>query len=169
MRNIILIGMPGVGKSTLGVILAKIIGYSFIDTDLLIQERTKMLLSEIIAEKGSDGFIAIENEINSSIEAEKTIISTGGSAVYGEKAMRHFKNMGSVVYLSQDLEVIKNRLLDIKGRGIVLRDGQTLDELFAERVLLYEKYADYTVRLGGGSVEENIDLVLKTLRMERPK
>ena len=121
MKNIVLIGMPGVGKSTIGVILAKLLGYSFIDTDLVIQHECGMLLKDIIADKGVDGFIETENSVCSGIRAEKSVIATGGSVIYGSDAMRHLKNIASVVYLEQDFKVISERLKDIKNRGVVLR------------------------------------------------
>ena len=121
MNNLILIGMPASGKSTVGIILAKVIGYDFIDSDLLIQRRERMRLPEIIQNKGVDGFIEVENEVNSSIEASRCVISTGGSAVYGEEAMQHFREIGAVIYLQVDFEVIRKRLHNIKRRGVVLR------------------------------------------------
>lgn len=143
--NIILIGMPGVGKSTVGVVLAKILGYHFVDTDLVIQEKEGKLLKDIIAESGSDGFIKIEERINAQLEAEKSVIAPGGSVIYGPKAMEHFKEIGTVVYLKASYEMIESRLSNLEGRGVVLRDGQTLKDLYEERCILYEKYADYTV------------------------
>ena len=140
--NIVLIGMPGVGKSTVGVILAKMIGYQFIDADLLIQKQEGKLLHEIIAEKGTDGFIEIEERVNASIEASHTIIATGGSVVYGKKAMEHLSRIGTVVYLKVPYDTLEKRLEDIKGRGVVLKEGQTLRTLYDERTPLYEKYAD---------------------------
>lgn len=148
--------MPAVGKSTIGVILAKVLGYSFLDSDLLIQEKHKKLLSEIIAAKGVDGFLAIENEVNCSIKTENTVIATGGSAVYGREAMAHFKEIGKVIYLKEEFAVIEKRLSDIKGRGVVLRDGQTLQALFHERRVLYEKYADIIIEEKSQGPEETI-------------
>lgn len=139
--NIVLIGMPGVGKSTVGVILAKMIGYQFTDADLLIQKQEGKLLHEIIAEKGTDGFIEIEERVNASIEASHTIIATGGSVVYGKKAMEHLSCIGTVVYLKVPYDTLEKRLEDIKGRGVVLKEGQTLRTLYDERTPLYEKYA----------------------------
>lgn len=164
MNNIILIGMPGVGKSTLGVILAKIIGYRFIDTDLIIQEKCGMLLKCIIEKEGVDGFIKTENRICSGIDAEHSVIATGGSVVYGDQAMKHLRSIGTVVYLNQSFDVIDKRLSDIKGRGVVLHDGQTLRELFAEREPLYKKHAHTVCNMTNGSVEENIGLVLDSLK-----
>ncbi len=167
MNNIVLIGMPGVGKSTAGVILAKVLGYSFTDADLLIQEREKRLLKEIIADEGVDGFIKIENDVLAGINAERTVIATGGSAVYGAGAMKHLKEIGTVVYLSLPYEDLTRRLGDIKGRGVVLRDGQTLKDLYEERRVLYEKYADIIVDETGLNVEETVGRIEKLL--EDPK
>jgi shikimate kinase len=144
-ENIILIGMPGSGKSTVGVVLAKYLGYRFLDSDLLIQEKQGRKLSEIIRQEGTDGFLAIEDQVNSEIQADRCVIATGGSAVYGENAMRHLKSIGVVVYLWVSCENLKKRLGDLKDRGVALRDGQTLDDLYAERAPLYEKYADITI------------------------
>ncbi len=160
-NNIVLIGMPGVGKSTIGVVLAKMLGYDFIDADLVIQEKEKKLLREIIAEVGAEGFIEVENRVNSSIEAEHAIIATGGSVVYGAEAMAHLKEIGMVLYLKLPYEELQKRLRDIKGRGVVLKDGQTLKDLYEERVPLYEKYADLTVDEERCSIEQTIDKILK--------
>ena len=159
-NNIVLIGMPGVGKSTIGVVLAKMLGYDFIDADLVIQEKEKKLLREIIAEVGAEGFIEVENRVNSSIEAEHAIIATGGSVVYGAEAMAHLKEIGTVLYLKLPYEELQKRLRDIKGRGVVLKDGQTLRDLYEERVPLYEKYADITVDEHQLTVEETIEKIL---------
>lgn len=160
--NIILIGMPGVGKSTVGVILAKVLGYQFVDSDLVIQKEEGKLLKEIIAEVGPEGFIEVENRVNASLEATNSIIATGGSVVYGAEAMAHLKEIGTVVYLSLPYAEINKRLSDIKGRGVVLRDGQTLKALYDERTLLYEKYADIQIDETGLNVEETIDEILKS-------
>ena len=146
--NIILIGMPGVGKSTVGVVLAKILGYHFVDTDLVIQEKEGRLLKDIIEQEGNESFIKIEEKINTELEAEHSVIAPGGSVVYGDKAMRHFKEIGTVVYLKASYEVINTRLSNLKGRGVVLKEGQTLKNLYDERCVLYEKYADITVDEG---------------------
>ena len=166
-NNIVLIGMPGVGKSTLGVILAKLVGYSFCDTDLVIQQATGKLLREIISDSGIDGFIETENRINSKLYASHSVIATGGSVVYGFEAMQNLRNIGTVVYLKQDFDTISSRLKDIKGRGVVLREGQTLLDLFNERVPLYEKYADITVELKDGSIEDNVEKVMKALEIHQ--
>lgn len=163
MKNIILIGMPGVGKSTIGVILAKVLGYQFLDADLLIQKSEGKLLKDIIAEKGTEGFIQVENRVNSRIEAENAIIATGGSVVYGKEAMEHLKSIGTVVYLKQSLPVLEKRLRNIRNRGVVLKKGQTLKDLYRERTALYEKYADVTVNEYGLDIEETVQAVQKAL------
>jgi shikimate kinase len=162
--NLILVGMPASGKSTVGVILAKVIGYDFIDSDLLIQRREGMRLPEIIEQKGIEGFIAIENEVNASIDASRSVIATGGSAIYGEEAMQHLREIGAVIYLQVDYEVIRKRLRNIRRRGVVLREGQTLQELYDERCALYEKYADLIVREGNGEIEAVVARIIRTLR-----
>lgn len=161
--NIVLIGMPGVGKSTVGVILAKMIGYQFTDADLLIQKQEGKLLHEIIAEKGTDGFIEIEERVNASIEASHTIIATGGSVVYGKKAMEHLSCIGTVVYLNVPYDTLEKRLEDIKGRGVVLKEGQTLRTLYDERTPLYEKYADIEISEDGLNVEQTVEKLLERL------
>ena len=162
--NLILVGMPASGKSTIGVILAKVIGYDFIDSDLLIQRKEGKRLSEIIEEKGIDGFLAGENEVNASIEASQCVIATGGSAVYGVEAMQHLREIGAVIYLQVDFDVIQKRLRNIRQRGVVLREGQTLRDLYDERTVLYEKYADLIVREGSGEIEEVVARIIRTLR-----
>ncbi len=159
--NIVLIGMPGVGKSTVGVILAKMLGYQFLDADLLIQEQEGKLLCEIIEEKGTEGFIQVENRVNASIEAERTIIATGGSVVYGKEAMEHLKEIGTVVYLKVSYAVLEKRLADIKGRGVVLKEGQTLKSLFEERSKLYEQYADLEVSEEGLNAEQTVEKLVE--------
>ena len=162
-NNIVLIGMPGVGKSTLGVVLAKELGYEFVDADLLIQKREKRLLKEIIAEEGVDGFLKIENDVNAGIQTDKTVIATGGNVIYGAEAMEHLKTIGTVVYLKLDYETLDSRLGSLKGRGVVLKDGQNLKSLYEERVPLYEKYADVTVDEGGLDLEATLNEVLRYL------
>ncbi|WP_026494263.1 shikimate kinase [Butyrivibrio sp. WCD3002] len=161
--NIILIGMPTSGKSTVGVILAKVLGYNFIDSDIVIQEKEGRRLSEIIEAEGVDGFIDIENRVNAGIEAEKTVISTGGSVVYGEEAMLHYKKIGKVVYLKIDFEVLTKRLRDVKQRGVVMKEGQTIESLYDERCKLYEKYADIIIDEKNNTMEEVLADVLAAL------
>lgn len=163
MKNIIFIGMPASGKSTVGVVVAKRLGYGFVDTDLLIQAQEKKLLKEIIAEVGNEGFLQIENQVNRDVNVERSVISPGGSVVYCEEAMNHFKEIGTVVYLQVPFETINQRISNAKNRGVVLKEGQTLKDLYDERTALFEKYADYTISEEGLSLEETIDKVLDLL------
>ena len=163
MHNIVLIGMPGVGKSTIGVILAKETGYQFVDSDLVIQQREKKLLKNIIEEKGVDGFLEVENQVNASLEADCSVIATGGSAVYGKEAMEHLKAAGIIVYLKCSYDILEQRLGDLKGRGVVLRSGQTLRDLYEERSVLYEKYADIVIEENEKGIEETLAMVLDAL------
>ncbi|MCI5494703.1 MAG: shikimate kinase [Lachnospiraceae bacterium] len=159
MKNIVLIGMPGAGKSTVGVVLAKVLGYDFLDSDLVIQQKDGRLLSQIIAEEGTDGFIRIENRINAGLDVKRSVIATGGSVVYGKEAMEHLKSIGTVVYLKLTYQTIENRLGDLKNRGVVLREGQTLADLYRERTSLYEKYADVTIEEDGLSIPETVSKI----------
>ena len=145
MHNIILIGMPGCGKSTVGVVRAKALGMDFIDSDLVIQKEMGAKLSQLIDQHGDAGFREIENRINAELMAENSIIATGGSVVYGEDAMRHLKDIGTVVYLKLSYEAIEDRLGDLHARGVTIQPGWTLRDLYNERVPLYEKWADVTV------------------------
>lgn len=163
MSNVCLIGMPGAGKSTVGVILAKILGYEFVDSDLVIQKEEGALLKDVIASKGVDGFIAVEERVNASLNLEKTVIATGGSVVYGAKAMEHLKSISTVVYLKLSYDTINSRLNNIKGRGVVLRDGQTLFDLYNERVPLYERYADIVIDEDDLNVEETVTAIVNSL------
>ena len=163
-KNIIFIGMPAVGKSAIGVIMAKKLGYQFIDTDIVIQEKTGRLLREIIAENGSEEFLKLEDEVNSQIDVTEAVISPGGSVIYCKNAMKHFKKIGTVVYLQASYEMIAPRLKNIKKRGVVLREGQTLKDLYDERILLFEKYADITVNQDKASLMENVERVIKALK-----
>ena len=137
--------MPGAGKSTVGVVLTKVVGHKFVDSDLVIQETTGKLLHELISEHGMEGFLEIENKINVGLDLTKAIIATGGSVIYGEEAMVHLKEMGLVIYLKLSLESIADRLGDLKQRGVALKDGWSLRELYEERVPLYEQYADIII------------------------
>lgn len=164
MNNIILIGMPGSGKSSLGVVLAKKIGFGFIDSDLVIQEREGMTLERIIEKHGDAGFIQIENEVNCSISPHHTVIATGGSAVYGKEAMEHFKDIGTVVYLELPPELLEERLGSLKERGVVSNGKTTVEEIYADRTALYKKYADITLNEQGkqirGTVEMLYDIIM---------
>ena len=154
--NIILIGLPGAGKSTLGIVLAKILNYSFVDADLLIQEQTDKTLQMIIDAMGPAGFIEVENEVLKQIERRRTIIATGGSAVYSDEAMQHLKSIGTVVQLKISYDELERRLGDLDERGVVLRNGKVVElhELYDERTPLYDKYADYTIDVSDVSVRE---------------
>lgn len=165
MNNIILIGMPGVGKSTIGVVLAKVLGYDFIDTDLLIQNKMNMKLKDIIQQEGNEGFQKIENDVNASLDISNTVIATGGSVVYCREAMEHLKSIGNVIYLKLSLEPLSGRLGNLIGRGVVLKDGQTLDELFLERTPLYELYADLIIDEENKNLEDTLQIILDRLKM----
>lgn len=162
-ENIIFIGMPAVGKSTVGVVVAKRLGKKFIDTDLLIQEQEKKLLREIIAEVGEDGFLEIENQVNRDVDVENVVISPGGSIVYCEEAMQHYKEIGTIVYLQASYQTIKQRIRNPKKRGVVLREGQTLKNLYDERCVLFEKYADIIVNEDQCEIGDTIENVLEEL------
>lgn len=157
MKNIVLIGMPACGKSTIGVLLAKSLGFRFVDTDLIIQQDTGRLLQEIIDNEGLDAFcIAEERAICSVNEAENTVIATGGSAVYSRTAMLHLKEIGLVYYLSLPVPEVEKRLYNIKSRGIAMRKGDTISDVFERRRRLYEEYADITIDCLGKSLEETV-------------
>lgn len=166
-ENIVLIGMPGVGKSTVGIILAKVLGYQFIDADLVIQKRENRLLHEIISEEGLDGFLKAEENANVYIaqNEEKSIVATGGSVVYCEKAMQELKKTGRVIYLELEYDQLKKRLGNLKGRGVVLKDGQDLRGLYEERIPLYEKYADLTVNEKNLDVEQTLQKIVDRLSL----
>ena len=156
--------MPGVGKSTVGVLLAKKLGYQFIDSDLLIQSKEKRLLNEIIREEGLEGFLEIEAEVNATVDIENVVLATGGSVVYKERAMKHLCDIGTVVYLKVSYEELSKRLGDLKERGVDLKEGQTLKELYEERSPLYEKYADIVVDEEKLGLDETLDKVLYKIR-----
>ena len=163
--NITLIGMPSAGKSTLGVVLAKRLGYHFVDTDLLIQEGAGMLLSEIIAQRGLEGFKAYENEILGGLQCERHVIATGGSAVYGQKAMANLASMGRVVFIDITLEEMSRRLgPDLAARGVVINEGMTLADLYEERHALYERYADLVIDTSGLSTREAVEALSELLQ-----
>lgn len=154
MKNIVLIGMPGAGKSTVGVVLAKRMGMSFMDSDLVIQEQEGKTLHKIIEEKGTEGFLVIEDRVNASINPKNTIVATGGSVVYGKNAMEHLSQIGTVCYLKLSYESIDDRLGDLAQRGVALKDGQTLMDLYQERTPLYEKYANLTIDCENKNIRE---------------
>ncbi len=164
MKNVVLIGMPGCGKSTVGVVLAKILGYRFLDSDLVIQESENRLLHDIIEQEGIDGFEEIENRVNASINVKKTVIATGGSVIYGKDAMEHFKEIGVIVYIDLPYEEINHRLGNLEQRGVAIRKSQTLKDLYDERVPLYEKYADISVKEENLTISQTAILIRDKLR-----
>lgn len=166
--NITLIGMPASGKSSVGVVLAKRLGKKFVDTDIVIQEKYGKLLKELIEEHGDEGFREIEDEVNAGLDLDNCIISPGGSVVYGENAMRHLKEISVIIYLELSYTAIKSRLGDLRERGITLKEGQSLKDLYLERVPLYEKYADITVNEMKKSLAKTIDEICERLG-EKPK
>ncbi len=164
MKNIVLIGMPGAGKSTVGVVLAKNMGMSFLDSDLVIQEQEGKKLHELIEEYGMEGFLQIEARVNASLNPKTAVIATGGSAVYSEQAMDHLKSIAMVCYLKLPYEGIEERLGDLAQRGVVLREGETLRELYDERIPLYEKYANITVECENKNIREIVTELSKRLK-----
>lgn len=156
-KNIVLIGMPGAGKSTVGVVLAKHLGCRFVDSDLEIQEQYGKLLHELITEYGVEGFWEIEDKVNASLSYMNSVIATGGSVIYGKEAMEHLRTMGKVVYLKLPYREIEERLGDLSARGVTLMPGQNLRELYAERIPLYEKYAHITVECTDKMLREIVE------------
>lgn len=155
-QNLTLIGMPGAGKSTIGIVLAKVLGYDFIDSDLLIQKEEGRLLWQIIDSEGIDAFNRIEERINSQINVTRSVIATGGSVVYGAKAMEHLRDISTVIYLKVNCSTLKRRLGDLTKRGVVLKPGQTLQSLYEERSPLYETYAHITVNVSNKTVQQSV-------------
>lgn len=165
MQNIILIGMPGCGKSTVGVVLAKVLGMAFMDSDLVIQQRQGKRLSEILDEIGDDGFRALENSVNASLQAEDCVIATGGSVVYGAEAMEHLRSIGTVIYLQLSYEHVEDRLGDLHARGVTIKPGWTLRDLYNERTPLYERYAHLTIPCDGLRIREIIALIREQMNI----
>lgn len=166
--NIVLIGMPGVGKSTIGIVLAKILNYEFVDVDLVIQQRCDKTLQRLIDTLGPTGFIEVENQVLLDMDFDKTIISTGGSAVYSEDAIEHLRDEGVIVYLEVTLDELRERLNDFSERGVVMKreGGMGLSDLYEERVPLYEKFADVTVNVTDLNITQAAHAVIDALGIE---
>lgn len=160
MSNIILIGMPGAGKSTIGVLLAKSLGYNFLDTDLIIQSQQKKKLQEIIDEQGIEAFLKCEEQALLSIDYDCTVVATGGSAIFSEKGMEHLKNGGVCVYLTVSEQELIHRLSNIKTRGIACKKGETVAQIIEERRAYYEKYADITVNCENATAEQVVERII---------
>jgi shikimate kinase len=165
MKNIVIIGMPGAGKSTIGVILAKTLAMKFLDTDLVVQERTGRLLQDILDSEGSEAFLKAEEDAVLSLRCRDTVIATGGSVVYSRKAMDHLGDGGMIVYLRISCDEMERRIRNITTRGIVLLRGRSLAEMYCERVPLYEKFADITIGCPDCSFEECVGEVLDAIRV----
>lgn len=162
-RNITLIGMPGAGKSTLGVVLAKRRGLRFVDTDLLVQEGAGRLLCDIIRDDGLDAFLSYENEVLAGLDCEGHVISTGGSACYGKQAMEHLSNMSTVAYINISFAEMMRRLGDLTARGVAIKEGLTIEDVYNERCPLYEYYADVTVFTSDMSTRQAVEELDRTL------
>ncbi len=162
-KNIVLIGMPGAGKSTVGVLLAKAMKMPFSDTDLVIQERENQALQEIIDTAGLEQFLKIEERVVLQLTCKGHVIATGGSVIYGEAAMKHLKDHGVVVYLELPYLEVEQRINNITTRGIAMGPGQSLLDIYKQRVPLYEKYADITVSCAGSSMEEVVEKIMRAL------
>ncbi len=164
MRNVILIGMPGCGKSTLGVVLAKSLGFDFLDTDLIISKNCGKKLQTILDEDGIERFLQLENQAGISLCCKNTVIATGGSMVLSADAMTHLKSIGLVVYINVMLDVLKRRITNMKTRGIVFKKGETLEDIYRERTPLYKRYADITVNVAKrGSLENTVSKIAAAL------
>ncbi|MGN0533992.1 MAG: shikimate kinase [Eubacterium sp.] len=158
--NIILIGMPGSGKSTCGVLAAKALLKNFFDTDLLLQNLEGKRLQNIIDENGIDYFNRAEEKAILSLDIQGTVIATGGSVVYSDRAMRHLKELGKIIYLHLSYEGMEKRLSNITTRGVVLKKGHTLRDMYNERLGLYERYADDVLNCDGLTVEEAVESIV---------
>lgn len=167
MKNIVLIGMPGAGKSTVGVVLAKSLGFTFIDSDLEIQQKTGKLLQELISAHGVEGFWQIESDVNAALEVDQAVIATGGSVCYEPQAMEHLSKIGIVVYLKLSYEEIEDRLGDLSARGVTMREGQSLKDLYQERTPLYEKYAHVTVECDKLKIREIVADIVNLVMEDR--
>lgn len=164
MDNIILIGMPGCGKSTLGVVLARKLGYGYLDTDSFISQREKSTLQDIIDKRGLNYFLDIESSVGSEIVCDRVIIATGGSMIMSEKAMDNLKSLGKVIYINVPIDELKRRLGNFSDRGIAMKNGETLDDILKKRTPYYNKYADLVVDYkDGNSLEETVNDIIEHL------
>ena len=157
MDNIVLIGMPGCGKSTVGVLLAKAMGYGFIDTDVVLQAREQRRLQEMIDDIGIDAFLKKEEEAILALDCTRTVIATGGSVIYGKRAMDHLAGSGRIVYIQLPFKEIERRLSNLATRGVALREGQTLLDLYKERIPLYEAGAHIVCDASGLDIDETVN------------
>ena len=164
MKNVILIGMPGSGKTTIGTQLSETIGYGYVDSDSVIVAREGKRLNEIIALQGTEAFLDIEAKVNSELSADRCVIATGGSVIYREKTMQKLQTMGTVVYLKLSCEEIESRLGDLVKRGVAIKEGYTLKDLYEERAPLYTKYTHLTVELDGKNIDEAVQMVVEVLK-----
>lgn len=161
--NVILVGMPGCGKSTVGVILAKTLGFDFIDTDLIICREQGSTLQRIIEEKGLEYFESIENQVGSNLRCENSVVATGGSMVLYPEAMDNLKSLGKVVFIDVDLPELSRRITNITTRGITFKKSETLGDVYYYRRSFYEKYADITVKISSDSIETTVEEILRLL------
>jgi len=159
--NIVLIGMSGAGKSTLGVLLAKALGMDYVDTDIVIQQNEGMLLQDIIDNYGIEKFMKIEERVISDLKLNNCIIATGGSVIYSEKAMNVLKQSGKIFYLHVPYEEIEKRLINITTRGVVIKKGNSLKDVYDERVPLYIKYSDKTLDCSNKDIEQCVSEIYK--------
>ncbi len=166
MQNITLIGMPGAGKSTIGVLLAKRLGYAFQDTDITIQVKTGKTLSQLMIEIGQEALMQLESDVIAELQVNRQVIATGGSAVFGRRGMEHLQQISHIVYLQTGVEEIRHRVGDLVERGVVLNGCRNLDELYAQRAPLYEKYADTVICCDGKTVEECVAAVYVAIKGE---
>lgn len=155
MKNVVMVGMPGSGKSTIGVILAKSLGFDFVDTDLVICKREGKKLQEIIDTEGLEKFLEIEQQVGEEISSVNSVVATGGSMILSDEAMKNLKKDGIVVYVEVPLEILKKRITNMKTRGIAFKKGETLEDIFRVRTPLYEKYADITITADENTVPED--------------
>lgn len=167
MKNIVLIGMPASGKSTVGVILAKTLGIGFVDTDLVIQQREGRLLQDIIDTDGLDKFLEAEENAILSLECENSVISTGGSAVFGKNAMEKLKKDAVTVFIDVSPSALEKRLSNIKTRGIAAKNGESVEDILKERLPLYKKYADFTISTENENVEASVEKIVSLLKFNK--